>query len=197
MCASRTHEYYCVCACIGIQYTYIHAYIHIYIYIYTYVYIYIYMYIYICVYIYCSWCAPSSEGAKRRKRTSVRGGAVEGERVEGGKATSTQYNLVMQQWITYDRNDPTSSFSSFIAWVMLLRVEFLLKTDGGYPRDAGVFLSFMMANPGSSLRLNTHWSAPPVFVFSPVEVKNDFFSQIGWLCRHFCTRVGFSFLCLL
>jgi len=37
-----------------------------------------------------------------------------------------------------------------------------LKTDGGYPRDAGVFISFTMANPGSSLRFNTHWSAPPV-----------------------------------
>jgi len=55
------------------------------------------------------------EGAKRRKRTSVRGGAVEGERVEGGKATSTQCDLVMQQLITYDRNDPTSFFPSFIA----------------------------------------------------------------------------------
>ena len=42
-----------------------------------------------------------------------------------------------------------------------LKVEFLLKTDGGYPRDAEVTL-FTLANPGSSLRFNTHWSAPPV-----------------------------------
>jgi hypothetical protein len=42
-----------------------------------------------------------------------------------------------------------------------LRVEFVLKTDSGYPRDAEVTL-FTLANPGSSLRFNTHWSAPPV-----------------------------------
>ena len=42
-----------------------------------------------------------------------------------------------------------------------LRVEFLLKTDSGYPRDAEVTL-FTLANPESSLRFNTHWSAPPV-----------------------------------
>jgi len=44
----------------------------------------------------------------------------------------------------------------------VLRVEFLLKTDSGYPMDAGVFFPFTMANPGSSLRFNTHWSASPV-----------------------------------
>jgi len=42
-----------------------------------------------------------------------------------------------------------------------LRVEFLLKTDSGYPRDAEVTL-FTLANPEHSLRFNTHWSAPPV-----------------------------------
>jgi len=42
-----------------------------------------------------------------------------------------------------------------------LRVEFLLKTDSGYPRDAEVPL-FALANPEYSLRFNTHWSAPPV-----------------------------------
>ena len=42
-----------------------------------------------------------------------------------------------------------------------LRVEFLLKTDSGYPRDAEVTL-FTLVNPGSSLRFSTHWSAPPV-----------------------------------
>ena len=42
-----------------------------------------------------------------------------------------------------------------------LRVEFLLKTDSEYPRDAEVTL-FTLANPEHSLRFNTHWSAPPV-----------------------------------
>jgi len=42
-----------------------------------------------------------------------------------------------------------------------LRVEFFLKTDGGQPRDAETTL-FTLANPGSSLHFNTHWSAPPV-----------------------------------
>jgi len=42
-----------------------------------------------------------------------------------------------------------------------LRVEFLLKTDSEYPKDAEVTL-LTLANPGSSLRFNTHWSAPPV-----------------------------------
>ena len=47
---------------------------------------------------------------------------------------------------------------------MLLRVEFLLKTDSGYPKDAEITL-FTLANPGSSLRLNT-WSI--VRLFSPL-----------------------------
>jgi len=42
-----------------------------------------------------------------------------------------------------------------------LRVEFLLKTDSGYPKDTGVTL-FTPATPGNPLRYNTHWSAPPV-----------------------------------
>jgi len=42
-----------------------------------------------------------------------------------------------------------------------LRVEFLLKTDSGYPRDAEVTLC-TLANPEHSLRFNTHRSAPPV-----------------------------------
>ena len=41
-----------------------------------------------------------------------------------------------------------------------LRVEFLLKTDSGYPRDAEVTL-FTLENPEHFLRFNTHWSAPP------------------------------------
>jgi len=42
-----------------------------------------------------------------------------------------------------------------------LRVGVLLKTDSGYPRDAEVTL-FTLANPEHSLRFNTHWSAPTV-----------------------------------
>jgi len=38
------------------------------------------------------------EGSKRRKRTHVRGGAVEGEWEEGGKTTLAQYELIMQQF---------------------------------------------------------------------------------------------------
>jgi len=41
------------------------------------------------------------------------------------------------------------------------RVEFLLKTDSGYPRDVEVTL-FTLANPEHSLHFNTHLSAPPV-----------------------------------
>ena len=42
-----------------------------------------------------------------------------------------------------------------------LRVEFLLKTDIGYPKDSVVTL-FTLATPGNPLRCNTHRSAPPV-----------------------------------
>ena len=42
-----------------------------------------------------------------------------------------------------------------------LRVEFLLKTDSGYPKDMGATL-FTLATPGNPLRYNTHRSAPPV-----------------------------------
>ena len=55
-----------------------------------------------------------------------------------------------------------------------LRVEFLLKTDSGYPRDAEVTL-FTLANPGSSLRFNTHLSAPPV---SALARSEGFFLQL-------------------
>ena len=39
-----------------------------------------------------------------------------------------------------------------------LRVEFLLKTDSGYPKDTGVTL-FTLATIGNPLRYNTHQSA--------------------------------------
>jgi len=41
-----------------------------------------------------------------------------------------------------------------------LRVEFLLKTDSGYPKDRVTF--FTLATPENPLRYNTHRSAPPV-----------------------------------
>ena len=44
-----------------------------------------------------------------------------------------------------------------------LRVDFLLKTDSGYPKDTGVTLfTVTLATPGNPLLYNTHWSAPPV-----------------------------------
>jgi len=48
-----------------------------------------------------------------------------------------------------------------IEYISSMRVEFLLTTDSGYPRDAEVTL-FTLANPEHSLRFNTHWSAPRV-----------------------------------
>jgi len=54
----------------------------------------------------------------------------------------------------------TASWSKFSFVRPCLRVEFLLKTDSGYPKDAEVTL-FTLANPESSFRFNTHWSAPP------------------------------------
>ena len=50
---------------------------------------------------------------------------------------------------------------SMLLTMIGLRVEFLLKTDSGYPRDAEVTL-FTLANPEHSLPFNTHWSAAPV-----------------------------------
>jgi len=53
-------------------------------------------------------------------------------------------------------------FSPFQKIVLIyLRVEFLLKTDSGYPKDTGVIL-FTLATTGNPLRYNTHRSAPPV-----------------------------------
>jgi len=39
--------------------------------------------------------------------------------------------------------------------IVCLRVEFLLKTDSGYPKDMGVTL-LTLATPGNPLRFNTH-----------------------------------------
>jgi len=47
-----------------------------------------------------------------------------------------------------------------------LRVEFLLKTDNGHPKDTRVTV-FTLATPGNPLRYNTPRSAPPVFALAP------------------------------
>ena len=44
-------------------------------------------------------CQEEEECSKRRRRIGVRGGAVEGEREEGGKTTLTLHKLIMQQLI--------------------------------------------------------------------------------------------------
>ena len=49
--------------------------------------------------------------------------------------------------------------------ILRLRVEFLLKTDSGYPKDTGV-ASFTLVTPGNPLHYNTHRSAPPVSTLS-------------------------------
>jgi len=70
-----------------------------------------------------------------------------------------------------------------------LRVEFLLKTDSGSPRDAEVTL-FTVANPGSSLRFNAHWSAPPV---SALARSGGFFTiDFSRLDSTFWAKVVFS-----
>jgi len=62
-------------------------------------------------------CQEEEEGSRRRtcRRIGVRGGPVEGEREEGRKTTFTHYELIMQQLVAHDRNDPTASFASFLA----------------------------------------------------------------------------------
>jgi len=65
-----------------------------------------------------------------------------------------------------------------------LRVEFLLKTDSGYPRDAEVTL-FTLANPEHFLRFHTHWSAPPVSSFDLViSVNLNVNSNHHFVFRH-------------
>jgi len=56
-----------------------------------------------------------------------------------------------------------------------LRVEFLLKTDSGYPKDTGVTL-FTLATPGNPLRYNTHRSAPPVSTLTHSFIRKISFS---------------------
>ena len=55
------------------------------------------------------------KGSKRHRRASIRGGTVDREREEGGGATPTQCDLLMQpsQFIAHNQNDQTASFPSF------------------------------------------------------------------------------------
>ena len=70
---------------------------------------------------------------------------------------STQWQfLFLFSLYLHTTSTPTTSYR-----VVCLRVELLLKTDIGFPRDVEVTL-FTLANPGSSLHFNTHWLAPPV-----------------------------------
>jgi len=57
------------------------------------------------------------EGSKRQSRASIRGGTVDREREEGGGATPTQCDLLMQpsQFIVHNQCDQTASFPSFLA----------------------------------------------------------------------------------
>ena len=52
---------------------------------------------------------------KRRMRIGVRWGPVEEGRAEGGEMTLTHDDLIMQQLIAPDWNDPTASLHSFLA----------------------------------------------------------------------------------
>jgi len=69
------------------------------------------------------------------------------------------YHVLIEGSLRGDGSKPKPGTNSVP--VVGLRVEFLLKTDSGYPRDAEV-TEFTLANPEHSLRFNTHWSAPPV-----------------------------------
>ena len=72
-------------------------------------------------------CQEEGKDSKRRRRTGVLGGPVEGEREEGGKTTLTlpvhALQVIMQQFIAQSqphchhrrRNDPTTCFPSFLA----------------------------------------------------------------------------------
>ena len=73
------------------------------------------------------------------------------------------FSLRVEFLLKTDSGYPKVSFSSHCHRRQknrLLRVEFLLKTDSEYPMDAEVTL-FTLASPENSFRFNTHWSAPP------------------------------------
>jgi len=60
---------------------------------------------------------------KRRRRIGVRWGPVEEGRAERGEVTCTHDDLIMQQLIAHDWNDPTGSLHSFLAWVILSKID--------------------------------------------------------------------------
>ena len=53
------------------------------------------------------------------------------------------------------------TFFLVLSFFLSLRVEFLLKTNSGYPKEKGANL-LALATPGNPLRYNTPPSAPPV-----------------------------------
>jgi len=68
-------------------------------------------------------CQEEEEGSKRRRRIGVRGGPVEGQREEGQKTTLTWQKLIMSLLIPQVCNDPTASWSFFLACVILVFVQ--------------------------------------------------------------------------
>jgi len=53
-----------------------------------------------------------------------------------------------------------------------MRVEFLLQTDRGYPKDTGVTV-FTLATPGNPLRYNTHFCFFVfLLVYNPKNLKS-------------------------
>jgi len=75
-------------------------------------------------------------------------------------------------WVWVEANQTRESTSALsrqvervitanLCFFVCLRVEFLLKTDSGYPKDTGVTL-FTLATPGNPLHYNAYQSAPPV-----------------------------------
>jgi hypothetical protein len=68
-------------------------------------------------------CQEEEEGSKRRRRIGVRGGPVEGQREEGQKTTLTWQKLIMSLLIPQVCNDPTASWSLFLACVILVFVQ--------------------------------------------------------------------------
>ena len=114
-----------------------------------------------------------SERERERKGERVREKERERERKRERKrerdssaVSSSRFQVDPSSKISALKRDGTDAVKA------LLRVEFLLKTDSGDPRDAEVTL-FTLANPEHSLRFNTHWSAPPVSALArPVSLAS-------------------------
>jgi len=73
-----------------------------------------------------------------------------------------------------------------------LRVEFLLKTDRGYPKDTGVTL-FTLATLGNLLRYNTHRSALP-FDTKCRTLYGGKVAGLNWIRFAFFSGLGSTYL---